>query len=225
MLLTADRSEASRRRIQQAVEAALTTRKVSGRRASLDVVGHDGLIRDIRSGVIPSADRLEVLFEYLGLEFYFGPRRETAPVEHTFVDGFDFAAIPLYDARLAAGPGSNNEGVELVEMLAFRTNWLRELDVSPSNAVLVKVTGDSMEPNLHSGDLVLIDRGRRQVKSGRVYAFTEGQDARVKRIERVDADTLALRSDNPLHPLELRRGGDINMVKVIGQVVWSGHVW
>ncbi len=110
-------------------------------------------------------------------------------------------------------------------MMAFRTNWLRELDVSPSNAVLVKVAGDSMEPTLHSGDLVLIDRGRRQVRSGRVYAFTEGQDARVKRIEQIDGETLALRSDNPLHPLELRRGTDINMVKVIGQVMWCGHIW
>ena len=110
-------------------------------------------------------------------------------------------------------------------MMAFRIKWLRELDVSPSNAVLVKVTGDSMEPTLQSGDLVLIDKGRRQVRTGRVYAFSEGQDARVKRLERLDTETLALRSDNPLHPLELRRGNDINMVKVIGQVMWSGHVW
>ena len=50
----------------------MKARGISARRASLDVVGNDGLIRDIRAGRLPGVDRLEALFEYLGLEFHFG---------------------------------------------------------------------------------------------------------------------------------------------------------
>ena len=57
------------------MEAALGRQDVSARRASLDVVGNDGLVRDIRAGRLPGVDRLEALFEHLGLAFCFGPRR------------------------------------------------------------------------------------------------------------------------------------------------------
>lgn len=75
MLLTDERSREVADRIRNAVEQALAARNLSARRASMDVVGHDGLIRDIRAGRIPSVDRVEALFQYLGLEAYFGPKR------------------------------------------------------------------------------------------------------------------------------------------------------
>ncbi len=40
----------------------------------MDIVGHDGLIRDIRAGRLPSIDKLRALSDYFDLQLYFGPR-------------------------------------------------------------------------------------------------------------------------------------------------------
>ena len=75
-ILTAERSAAMASRLRELVEAALVTTGVSARRASLDVVGNDGLIRDIRAGRLPAIDRLDALFEYLGVEMTVGASRK-----------------------------------------------------------------------------------------------------------------------------------------------------
>ncbi len=81
MYLHKEYSKAVIRQIRSLVETALKERKISAREASMDVVGHDGLIRDIRAGRIPRVDRLQALFQYLGLGFYLGPPRdEAAPI-------------------------------------------------------------------------------------------------------------------------------------------------
>ncbi len=222
------RSKTFSLRLQGAIEAALSAKGVSARQASIAVVGHDGLIRDIRAGRIPSADRLEALAEYLGLDFYVGPPRPSsepreAPVE---VDGDAFTALPLYNARLAAGAGSANEPDEIVDRLAFRREYLTKEGIQPAQAVLVKVRGDSMQPTLADGDLVLIDQGRAEGTKGRVYALVDvSGDTRVKRLDRPNRSTLVLRSDNPAYPVELRSGPDLDRLRIIGEVRWHGHPW
>ncbi len=67
MILTPQKSTEIGEEIRARVERGLAGMGVSARRASLDVVGHDGLVRDIRAGRIPSFDRLSALFEYLGI--------------------------------------------------------------------------------------------------------------------------------------------------------------
>jgi phage repressor protein C with HTH and peptisase S24 domain len=162
----------------------------------------------------------------LGLELYFGPPRETGPIYDVSLDGADFAAIPRVDARLAAGGGAVNDQVERTGALAFRRDWLRERGVSPDRACLLTVTGDSMAPTLHDGDLVMIDERRTQVRSRRVYALidTDGA-ARVKRLDVVPEQLIILTSDNPAHPAETRTGPDMNRLRILGEIVWSAHAW
>lgn len=178
-------------------------------------------IQNLRRGAAPSFDKVSAMANALGLELYLGEPREhddrIAPPKG------GFALVPRLEAELAAGPGAENGDETASEALAFRSDWLRRMGVAPSNARLVKVRGDSMEPLLHDRDLVMIDRGRRSVQSGRVYAFVEGAEARVKRLDRPDRDTLVIRSDNPAYAAELKRGPELAAVTIIGQVVWSGH--
>ncbi len=216
--------------ILETIDEALKRKGLSDAAASKLAVGHSSLIKNLR---MPregekryNLPALKKLAEVLDLEFYFGPIRDVGPACVALVDGADYTAVPRYDAELAAGGGVDNDHQdEVIETLAFRRDWLKRLGVSPANACLVKVRGDSMEPLLHDRDMVLIDRGRRAVRSGKIYALIEGGDARVKRLERPDDQTLVLRSDNPSHPLEFRRGADLEAISILGQVVWSGHTW
>lgn len=130
------------------------------------------------------------------------------------------------EAELAAGGGAQNSSRDgVLDTIAFRRDWLAKLGLAPEKAHLVRVRGDSMEPALHDRDVVLIDRARRTVRAGQVYAIRVGGEARVKRLELPDPDTLVLRSDNPAYPLEFLRGHDLEAVTILGQVIWSGHTW
>ncbi|MGD1926542.1 MAG: hypothetical protein ACFB03_20520 [Paracoccaceae bacterium] len=58
--------------------------KFSARSASIAVVGHDGLVRDIRQkGNVPTADKVDALFKLLGISYNLGaasPNNESLPV-------------------------------------------------------------------------------------------------------------------------------------------------
>jgi SOS-response transcriptional repressor LexA len=222
-----DRSEAFSKRLKSAVDAALKRRGISARQASFEVVGHDGLIRDIRAGRMPSPDKLEALFEFLGMEFYFGAPRDRR-VDLSFnVGGEDFIAVPRYDVRASAGPGTIANEEAPVGALAFRQDWLHSQRLSAAELFVIEVAGPSMEPDLTSGDLVLVDKTRRTVgtKGRDVYAFVDTDGSlRIKRLERLDTG-LVLHSDNPDFHTEMRDEADAARIVIVGKVVWSGHSW
>jgi phage repressor protein C with HTH and peptisase S24 domain len=183
-------------------------------------------IQSLRKGSSPGFDRVAALASALDLELYLGPAR-TEPAETVVsIEGDVFSAVPLYGAQASAGPGAENASDEVEDLLAFRQDWLSKLNVKGSHACLLRIRGESMTPTLQPGDLALIDRGRKKVRTGRAYAFVDidGQ-TRIKRIDRPDGDTMVLRSDNLSHPSEVRRGNDLNRMVIIGEVIWSGHTW
>lgn len=182
--------------------------------------GNSALQR-IRRGSAPSYDRLVSLGKALNLEFYFGPSR-AMPIASEAVSE-DYIRIPRYDALLSAGAGAMNHDNLPSSSLAFRLNWLAKKGINPSECVIVSVSGDSMEPTLFEGDLVMIDRQATVIREMRLFAIvdTDGT-ARVKRLSKTD-DQLLLHSDNRDYPTEVRSSSDTDIMSVIGQVVWSGH--
>ena len=62
------------------INRALRARGCSARQASLEA-GSPEFIRNIRRGRMPSVERLQVLCEVLGLEFYVGPAREAGAID------------------------------------------------------------------------------------------------------------------------------------------------
>ncbi|MEM9063268.1 MAG: hypothetical protein AAGD13_22645 [Pseudomonadota bacterium] len=83
----ADRENKSRvnAELLQLIELGLALNgKFSARSASIAVVGHDGLVRDIRQkGNVPTADKVDALFRLLGISYNLGtssPSNETLPI-------------------------------------------------------------------------------------------------------------------------------------------------
>ena len=186
-----------------------------------------------RSG--PTLSRVQEICDAIGLELYIGPPRASGPVEMVVVDGTDYASVDLHDAWLSAGPGRENRGSNIVDRLAFRRDWLKREGIDPARASLARVTGDSMRPTLAAGDMVLINqalveppirkRGTKDKRRPSIYAFVEDGEARIKRIERPDAETMILISDNPEYPPEIRTLGQIEQLQttIVGRVMWWGH--
>lgn len=223
--------------ILDVIDAALRKKGLSDAAASKLAVGHPSLVKNLRmprSGEkrynLPALMRLA---DVLDLEFYFGPPRETGPVEQVTVEGADYAHIPLHDAMLAAGAGAQNGDAEVIDHLAFRRDWLQKVGVSASSARLARVQGDSMQPSLWPGDMIMIDtrsgeppvrrRDARDQRRSPIYALIDNGEARVKRVERPSVDQMMLISDCPDYAPELRQGEDIKGIRIIGKVVWWGH--
>lgn len=223
--------------ILDAIDHALRAKGLSDAAASKLAVGHPSLIKNLR---MPregekryNLPALQKLAQVLDLEFYFGPPRDTGTVEQVVLDGREFAHIPLHQASLAAGHGAANEDEEVVDHLAFRRSWLKRIGVSASNAVLARARGDSMLPGIHCGDMVLIDRSKRDVpvrprrpednRPAPIYAILDGAGARIKRIERPESELIMLLSDNPSFPPEVLTGSKVSSLDIIGKVMWWGH--
>lgn len=103
-------------RVRRAIERALVAKNVSARSASEAVVGHDGLIRDIKRGNVPTADKLAGLAQFLGLEFYFGPPRISREERRPISDAEMLAQLQALDPdtrqRLVERAGSPADDLE-----------------------------------------------------------------------------------------------------------------
>ncbi len=98
--------------------------------------------------------------------------------ESTYVD---IAVIPSYGG---AGGGGSGEGDRMVAKLP-RQLIEEELRGSPADFELIDVRGDSMEPDFHHGDQILIDRRDRNPRQPGPFALWDDDGYVVKLVERV----------------------------------------
>ena len=84
--------------------------------------------------------------------------------------------------------------------------------------VYLRVTGDSMEPELHEGDKVLV-QVRDTVESGDyAVVIVDGDDGLVKKVE-YSKTQLTLISENPYYPPRRFQRAEMNRVRIFGKVV------
>ncbi|KZK97318.1 MULTISPECIES: S24 family peptidase [unclassified Pseudovibrio] len=136
-----------------------------------------------------------------------------------------FTIIPRVDIRLAAGSGAfNGDSIERVEDIPFTKEFLGgKLGRSSSDGLIILTAGgDSMDPLIADGDLVMVDKKRNALQDG-VYAFVYGGLARVKRLRPTIQGDVELISQNPEYKDELLNRADLEDFHIIGKVVWCGH--
>lgn len=135
-----------------------------------------------------------------------------------------FVLVPRYDVAASMGNGTVIHSEQIVDHLAFREEWVRtELGTNPKHLVLVSAIGDSMEPTLRAGDLLLIDRNSEGVKQDAVYAFATNGELRVKRMQLKIDGSVVVKSDNPQYEAELLTSEQASALRIVGRVVWSGR--
>lgn len=194
------------------------------KQAGLPVDAIRSVIRDDDKRAVPKISRAKEICDLLDLEFFIG-RRRTSEVHEPQSNRDDIAFIELHNVQASAGSGRLAQDLEIVSSLGFPMPWLSRHGVNPDRASLIFVEGDSMYPTIRSGSVALVNHNRRKVTSKRVYAFREGEDLYVKRLEMVETGILLVTSDNPDHPSRVIRNHDLEAVSIIGEVVWTGRSW
>lgn len=188
-----------------------------------------GVVRDDEKRATPSIKKAQAICDALGLDFYIGRPRAVEPVAE--INGSKFATVARYAASAAAGDGKINLEQEPIDHLAFSRDWLIQNGIRPDSCILITARGDSMAPAISDGDLVMIDRRKTEIQSGRVYVYNDPTDGtRVKRIEVVPGSVIIVRSDShdqKSFPPEFHTGNAMNTISqnVLGEVIWSGHTW
>lgn len=138
--------------------------------------------------------------------------------------GFSF--VRRFDVRASAGPGAivafdDIDGSS--RFVAFRTEWLHRIGVSPGHAEVLIAVGDSMEPTIRDGDLLLIDRAIDRVIDNGIYVLVLGGMVLVKRIQTRRDGSVVLLSDNQRYHDDTVPAGELPDLKVEGRVRWFGR--
>lgn len=133
-----------------------------------------------------------------------------------------FIEIMRTNVRLAAGSGAIEEIYEEIGSLSFRRDFLRSCGVTNiANAKIVDVRGQSMEPTIPDGAVLLVNASNREPYSGRVFALAKAHEGLVVKRLIKQGEAWIARSDNP------DGNPDFNIndgapVTIIGRAVWMG---
>ena len=140
-----------------------------------------------------------------------------SPSEVTDLPGAAWLIAPYArDVRAAAGAGVEpwHEAADCGVALhrSVLPSWARA-----EGLICIRATGNSMEPDIHDGDLVVLDRTSAEPVDGQTFVLRIDDGLIVKRLRRRGA-AWEITSDN-------RRYGPRGVAaedRVIGRVAWSG---
>ncbi|MBI3710681.1 MAG: helix-turn-helix transcriptional regulator [Proteobacteria bacterium] len=135
----------------------------------------------------------------------------------------EFAQVPVYDIRAAAGDGQWIDDEHVKHLVVFRRQWLRTVTTAPlDKLVVIEADGQSMAPTINDGDNMLVDLTQTAPRRDGIYVIRLDGDVMVKRITIDPVRRLAkITSDNPLHaPLD---PVPLNELHIAGRVIWLGR--
>lgn len=120
------------------------------------------------------------------------------------------------EVRLAAGTGEvvfeESPEVSIAVATGALASWAR-----PDRLTCVRAAGDSMEPTIHDGDLVVVDAGRTDPLDSQLFAVRTDAGVVIKRLRQKRGRWL-LTSDNPARRSRAVTEED----RILGQVAWCG---
>lgn len=152
------------------------------------------------------------------------PKNDASLCEvNAFHSDVDIIMIPMAEARLSAGCGSLEVDAKSEKKYGFRSDFLFRKG-SPKDMILMRVSGDSMAPEIEDNDVVLLDQSKKEITPGRLYAVGFEDAIYLKRIDKLPGKVV-LKSTNPAYPpVELNINGDCeDLFRVIGRVLWCGR--
>ena len=137
--------------------------------------------------------------------------------------GAAMATVAEMEVEAAAGPGAWNE-----EFVLEKARWRlpegmvrHEGDADPAGLRILRVRGNSMEPEMREGDRLVVDAARRVPAAGELCVLWDGDGLVVKRVEPArepGPPKLRLLAANPDYPPYTRLVDDIH---VVGKVLWK----
>jgi phage repressor protein C with HTH and peptisase S24 domain len=170
----------------------------------------------------PTTEKLDRVARVLGTSVGYllhGDRRGMRPGSRPPRPGF--VAVPFIKVEAGLGGGTVATDEERDEPWFFRRSWLRDaLGARASELRLIGVKGDSMEPTLKSGDIIMLNIADRASTPPGIFVLFDGVGLVAKRLEPVpnsEPPRVRIISDNPRYDTYERT---VEEITVVGRVVW-----
>jgi len=132
----------------------------------------------------------------------------------------EFSYVNRVLVGASAGYGSVVDEERPGPRMAFQTAWLRHEGLDPAHLAVIEARGDSMEPTIHSGDALLVDVSRKEIRGDGIYVIRIDDQLLVKRLQADMRGGVIVKADN-------RAYGDLVVpepeILLAGKVVWIGH--
>lgn len=214
----------------QRLEEVLGREPIS-RFAARAQMSDNGLKKYLYEGTIPPIDRALRLANAAGcsfswLMFGIGKRDEThpgiadSPLLYTSPSS-EFTRIASYEVAASAGHGSDVVHEAQTEPMAFRSDWLKREGLDPSKLAVIRAKGDSMEPTIADGDVLLVRLTNGDTPRDGLHVLRMNDGLFVKRLQ-FDLGGVRVISDNPLYQSRDLTREQAAEMDVIGRVVWAG---
>ena len=132
-------------------------------------------------------------------------------------DSDNFTALNVRgDVGLSCGYGSFVDNDRITGQCLVPTKTLREYGASRTHTEVVYAQGDSMSPEIKSGDALLVDTSQTEIIDGVVYAFNYDGTSNCKRLQKIGKKIKAI-PNNPLYePFFI---DFTNQFNIVGRVV------
>ncbi len=137
----------------------------------------------------------------------------------------ELISIPRYDIQASAGYGAFSDGQEVVDYLNVPRAWLNRYVSGDAHVVVIEARGDSMEPTIDHGDLLMVEMKveREDVAAGGVFVFAVDGMIVVKRLQVMLGGDLKISSDNRAYEPETVPAAERDdKIIVHGRVFWTG---
>jgi phage repressor protein C with HTH and peptisase S24 domain len=141
--------------------------------------------------------------------------------DRTDAEAEEMVYLPVLDVAAAAGAGATNDRATVIRRIPFSARTLRRLGVPAGRAHAIRARGDSMEPTIADGGIVLVDSSQTRLSQDGVYALVVDDQARLKRVAPHVDGSVSLISDNPGYPPERVAKADLERIKVVGRAFWT----
>ncbi|MDA8168105.1 MAG: S24 family peptidase [Nitrospiraceae bacterium] len=142
-----------------------------------------------------------------------------------------YLMVPLVDTEAAAGISGAIPDDSIRDHYPFKRNWIKKVagglgKERTGKLVLVRARGQSMQPTINDGELVLVNlRDRYEVKNDAVY-IVRGADGGilVKRLVQIKSGLLCLSDNKVFGAFEISiKPGQSVADHVLGRVCWIGR--
>ena len=141
----------------------------------------------------------------------------------------EYCLVPRYGVQVGSGQLLRSE--QVVDSLSFKVSWVEQsMGLDPRELALVNVVGDSMEPTLKEGDLLLLDRRGFShtdpgpaIHSDAIYVLLRGEELVAKRLQFGFDGSVSIQSDNAVYATTTLSADRAHTLQMMGRVVWIGR--
>ena len=192
----------------------------------------EGSVRNYLKGGLPGADIALKMSDAAGVDFLWlvsgrgNKDISTGTGQFPSLDSraaTNMIMVPRFDVQASAGHGAVPQAENVIDSIAFNASWLRDRGINPGFASILEARGDSMEPSIRDGDLLVVDRSITTAVGNGIYIVIFGGNVLVKRINMRRDGTLVLISDNERYGQETVPADEVPDIHIAARVMWYGR--